>query len=116
MPYLTKADERAAMEKIAAILLPLTVYTETYGVSAMYDQCHAWARAIDTDMPMECWQRDKAEADHQKKMAEERAALIVSSAEARAAGIVKAAELEAQRIHSAVDSRLAQARRDLDRI
>lgn len=106
---LSKSAEREAMHKVASILLPISMYTETYGVGAMMDLCHAWARAMDTDMPLECFQRDKAEVESARKACDAECARKLDMASAEAARIIKAAEEKAQRIAAICQDRARQA-------
>jgi hypothetical protein len=95
---LSKSAERAAMEKVAAILLPISMHTDTYGVGAMMDTCQAWARALDTDMPLECFLRDRMEVQAANAANVKACAAALERANMEAARIIKAAEDKAQRI------------------
>ena len=111
---LSKSAERAVMEKIASILLPISMHTDTYGVGAMLDMCHAWARAMDTDMPLECFTRDR-EAVQAESMANVKACqAALERANAEAARIVKAAEDRAQRISRICQDQARQAVKALE--
>jgi predicted solute-binding protein len=111
---LSKSAERAAMEQIASILLPMSMHTDTYGVGAMLDLCHAWARAMDTDMPLECFTRDREAIRAERDATVKACNLAIERAESDAARIVKAAEDRAQRISRICQDQARQAVKALE--
>jgi predicted solute-binding protein len=105
------------MEQVGSILLPISEYaSDTYGVGAMLDMTQAWARAIDTDMPLECFARDRNEAKAEKDRNAKDCAAALERANAEAARILKAAEDKAQRISRICADHARQAMKAMEAV
>jgi len=113
---LSKSAERNAMTQVAAILLPISMHTDTYGVGAMLDMCQAWARAMDTDMPLECFTRDREAVKAEQEASAKACAAALERANMEAARIIKAAEDRAQRISRICHDHARQAVKALESV
>lgn len=103
---ISKSDERAAMEAVATILTPLAAHVDSYGIGAMMDNLYAWQRAIDTDTPMECHQRDRQEAAAAKKSCDEECQRRLAAAQQEAERIITNASQRAERVSALVNERM----------
>ena len=113
---ISKTKEREAMESVAAILIPLSVHSDTYGIGAMMDLCHAWARAMDTDMPLDYFTRDREAVQAQNLANAKDCKAALERAETEAVRIVKAAEDRAQRISRICQDHARQAVKALEQV
>lgn len=105
---LSKNAERAIMEQVSAIIMPHAAHLDTYGLSAALDFCQAWARAIDCDMPLECFQRDREAAKAEAAACHAECQRRLDNAAKEAARIVKAAEDRAAKVSAMVQERVRQ--------
>jgi hypothetical protein len=112
---ITKGDERQIVETIAALVMPHSANLETYGIGACIDLLHAWAHAIDGDMPLECFVRDRIHAESCRREAEKSAARVIGIAKAEADMIVESARKSAARIVDRARESMRQAIKELDR-
>lgn len=111
---LKKDEERIILEQVAAIITPHLAHADTYGLHACYDLCIAWVKALDSDMPLECFQRSKDETRQAQEEAERRAKAIIDEANARAEAIRSDCELECRRMRSGLMVAVDSARKAFD--
>jgi ribosomal protein L40E len=114
IPTIDKGEERQIVEAIASIVMPHSPQLETYGIGACIDLLHAWARAIDCDMPLECFARDKIHAESCRREAEKGAARVLGIAKAEADMIVESARKSAARIVDRARESMRHAIKELD--
>lgn len=102
------------MESVVNLMRPHLAHAETHGLQACYDLCISWAQAIDNDMPLESYQRDKDEIRHAQEEAQRRANAIVQEAEKRAAATVEKCDLECRRMRNSLQKVLTAAQKSFD--
>ena len=106
---MSKTAERAIMEQGASTILPHSAHLETYGLSACLDFVQAWQKALDYDMPMECFQRDRDAVRVEAKACHDECRRRLDNAQKEANRIIKAAEDRAAKLSAMVNDRMRQA-------